>query len=243
MYFDNSKVIFTGDEDSGKSYLLAMQSGYLVRRNARWHNISGKPVRPIRSNLIYKQEFFDWATKEMGVPITYWKDTEELPGFTECDIICDEVVNHFDSRRWADLSLDVRSWQGQASKQGVQFYGSSQNFEQVDVSFRRLTKELYYVNKFIGSPRPSISKPDVKFIWGICAVSSLDPKKYDQAKNKFASNSLPQFFFIEKDICNIFYTNKKIEKPELPPLKHQERYCEFAKDPLHNCAFHRIQHV
>jgi len=242
MFTDNSKVGFTGLEDSGKSYLLAMQSAYLVRRNSRWHKISGKPVRPIRSNLQYSPEFEQWATEEMGVPIFYWKDTDELAKFKECDIICDEIVNHFDARRWKDLSIDVRSWVGQASKLGVQIYFSSQNFEQVDVYFRRLTKELYHITKLIGSPRPSASKPDVKYIWGICMVRSLDALNYDTLKNKFTSSGLPQFFFLEKDICNIFYTNKQIVKPDQPLLKHVEQFCEFKNDPLHNCAFHRIVH-
>lgn len=247
-----AKYIFSGGEDSGKSYMLAYRSGQIVERNADWAKLTGKP-RPIRSNLEYSEWFYDWAVNEMGVPIYYWKDVEEWERFEGCDMIIDEIGAYLDSRTFKDLPLSTRLWLSQASKLGVDMYGSAQDFAQVDLSFRRLVKSdnggLFHINKLIGSPRPHASKPPVKRIWGICMMRELDPEGYDEQKKRFASDQIiPTFFTIRREICTIFDTNKRIAKSKPPPYKHIARHCE---DPMCQMDLyrtidgvkHRISHV
>jgi len=242
-----AKTIFAGLEDSGKSLMLAEISGKIVERNADWYRITGIP-RPLVSNIEYEQWFLDFA-KERGIPIRYWKDIEELPRLADCDVIIDEVGAYFDSRTFKDLPLEVRLWLAQASKLGVDIYGSAQDFAQVDISFRRLTTELFHITKLIGSARPSKTRPPVKRIWGLCMKRELDPVGYDETKKKFNSDSwIPSFFFIRAEYCRIFDTTKRIAKSKPPPYKHVERHCE---DP--NCKFemfvtreghrHKISHL
>jgi len=246
-----AKTIFSGAEDSGKSYQLALHAGKLAERNAEWLKITGVP-RPLVSNLEFQPWFFDRVTKELGIPIRYWKDIEELPALTNCDLIIDEVGSYFDSRTFKDLPLDVRLWLAQASKLGVDIFGSAQDFAQVDIAFRRLVSAdnggLFHITKLMGSQRPALTKPPVKRIWGICTMRELDPIAYEEESKKFGNKGLPSFFFIQREICNIFDTSKRIAKSNPPPYKHVARTCS---EP--DCGFelyktihgvkHKISHV
>jgi len=221
------KKIFSGLESSGKSLLLADTSIDLVYRNAKWHKRTGVP-RQIWSNMRFSDEFFHWATVEMCIPIVYWENLDQLVYLEEADIICDEVGNYFDSRMWADLSLDVRRWLTQGAKTGIEFYGGAQDFAQVDKSFRRLVQpgDLIHVTKVIGSPRPSKTKPPVKRIWGLLMTRSLDPQGYNEDKKKFEGGGFPHFRFIRKATCAIFYTGQKIVRSAPAKLRHIEQECE-----------------
>jgi len=237
------KVIYSGLESSGKSLQLAQRAVELVYRNRKWAKRVGK-VRPIVSNMRFSQSFEDWAIKEQGVPIVYWRDLDELIGYTEADIICDEVGNYFDARMWADLSLDVRRWLTQGAKQGIEFYGGAQDFAQVDKAFRRLVQpgDLIHITKLLGSRRPSATKPAVKYIWGLCMVRKLNPQGYEEDKKDFSSSSIfPTFFLIQKKYCEIFFTGQKLERSLPPLMKHIERHCENpdCRAPGH----HKILHI
>lgn len=233
------KVIFSGLESSGKSLKLAMTVVELVHRNAKWNKITGKS-RPIVSNMSFQPHFFEWATKEMGVEIKYWQNLDELVGFDEADVICDEVGNYFDSRQWADLSLSAKRWLNQGAKSGIEFYGGAQDFAQVDLAFRRLVLpgDLLHITKLMGSRRPSATKPPVGRIWGMCLVQSLDPTGYKEDKKKFESAGLPNFFFIRREFCEIFNTSQKLLHSNPPPLKHIVRMCEKP-----DCPFKKLSHV
>jgi len=242
-----SKVIFTGLEDSGKSLKLASTAMELVFQNSKWAKITGVP-RPIVSNLEFSQRFVDWAQDDHGIPIRYWKDIEELPAMTDCDLICDEIGTYFDSRTFKDLPLDVRLWLAQASKLGVDMYGSAQDFAQVDISFRRLTTHLFQITKIIGSARPTKTRPPVNKVWGVCMMRQLDPVAYDEQSKKFANDGLPSFFFIQKKICEIFDTTKRIPKSKPVPFKHiartcTEPHCQFHMFEVINGVKHKITHL
>jgi len=234
------KIIYSGLESSGKSLKLAMVATELVYRNSKWRKRSGK-IRPIVSNMAFAQPFIDWA-QSMGVPLEYWQNLDDLIKRSDCDVLCDEVGTYFDSRMWADLSLDVRRWLAQGAKVGIEFYGAAQDFAQVDKSFRRLCNELYLVRKLIGSRRPSATKPPVKHVWGICMMSQLDPQGYKEDEKKFVGASIiPSFFLIERKYCEIFNTNQKIERSLPPRMKHIERFCE--NDTCSAIGHHKILHV
>jgi len=247
------KAIFSGLEDSGKSLKLAMIAVDLVYRNSKWlqkqekdllelgqqgfeekyerYAIKKPFVRPITSILPFKPRFLDFAA-EHRVPINDWSESRsvisDLESLRSTDLIIDEVGTYFDSRTFKDLPLSTRLWLAQASKLGVDIYGAAQDFSQVDISFRRLTNELYEITKIIGSPRPDISRPPVEHVWGLCMLRELNPIGYDE-KNKYASQkSLPSFFFIQQKFCEVYDTNKRVPKAEFPPFRHVLRRCELA---------------
>jgi len=231
------KICYTGKESSGKSLKLAKVCKTLVNRNAKWLKQSGT-IRPIASNLIFSETFEEYAEKK-GIPIIYWANLDDLIQLRDCDIIIDEISNYFDARGWKELNLDVRRWMSQGAKIGIEMYTSAQDFAQVDVAFRRLINKLYKITKVIGSRRPSATRPPVKRIWGICAMTELDPLRFDEVNDKFSTiSSYPSLFTISKYDCEIFDTKQEILKSKPLYYKHQERYC---MDP--NCNYKHTEHI
>jgi len=232
------KVIFSGLESSGKSLKLASVVSDVAERNALWLKKSGV-IRPIVSNLFFSEEFFDYCVNTLGIPIHYWTNIDELIKYDNADIIIDEVGTYFDSRLWADLSLDVRRWLTQGAKSGIEIYGTAQDFAQVDLAFRRLVNHLFHITKLCGSARPAATKPPVKYIWGICLSRELNPREYKEDKKSFDTTQLiPSFFLIERIYCEMFDTTQKIQRSRPTPFRHIERGCELT-----DCSFHKIAHV
>lgn len=217
------KIIYSGLESSGKSLKLAMKASDLVHRNAKWKEIAGIS-RPIVSNLRFGKEFVDYAD-ERGISIEYWTDLDDLIKMRNCDVLIDEVGTYFDSRLWADLSLDSRRWLAQAAKLGVEIYGTAQDFAQVDKSFRRLVNQLFLVRKVVGSGRPSATKPPIKRIWGVCAMTELDPQGYDEEKKLSKGGFIPHMFTIQRKYCEIFDTTQEVAMSAYPPLRKIVRTC------------------
>jgi len=217
------KRIYSGLEDGGKTLQLAMASVKCLYRNHEWQKIT-KNERPIVSNLPYTPKFYELAS-ELSVPVRAWKDLDELPALTDCDLFIDEVGTYFDARTYANLPLDVRLWLAQASKLGVDIYGAAQDFAQVDISFRRLTSQLFFVRKLAGSSRPTKTRPGSSRIWGVCAIKEMDPVGYDENTKAFNSKGFPWFFTIRKAYCEVFDTTKRVPLSDPPPYKHVLRRC------------------
>lgn len=251
------KYIVTGLESSGKSLKLAMIAEKLVARNSIWlkkQEIDYKKLgpmgfqkkykretpyaRPIASNMHFSEQFTAVADKNR-IPIIYWRHKHELISLEECDIICDEVANYWNSRMWQDMSTDELQWLSQGAKRGIEFYGASQDFAMVDKGFRRLTNRLFFIYKIIGSRRPSATKPPVRSVWGVCLVFEMDPRLYKEDEAVMQRKSLiPDWFTIQKKYCDLFNTNERIKRSEAIPLRHVERECE-----LEDCEFHKTIHV
>jgi len=231
--------------------MLARTVQMLVARNSKWAKVknkkTGAPIgkqRPIVSNMIFSKAFEQYA-HEKGVPIQYWENTEDLIKLSDCDVVIDEVGNYFDSRLWADLSLDARRWLTQGSKTGVEIYGAAQDFAQIDKSFRRLVNHLIDIRKICGSARPSATKPPVKRIWGICFKFNMQPQEYDEEKKSQERGIIPSgFFFIRKRDCAVFDTGQRIKRSELPPYRHMERRCELHEKSGGDgtCRFCKVLH-
>lgn len=221
-----SKIIFSGLESSGKSLKLAMVAEKVLFRNAKWLQESGI-MRPIVTNAPFSEAFMQTA-KELGITIHYWENLDDLISYKDADIFIDEIGTYFDARLWTELSIDVRRWIQQGAKMGIELYGACQDFSQVDIAFRRLTSELFYITKLFGSPRPSNTKPPIKHIWGVCLMRELNPQNYDEKKKEFTQVSifnLPRFFLIRKQNCELFDTKFFIQRSKPLALKHLERKC------------------
>ena len=134
--------------------------------------------------------------------------------------------NYFDSRLWVDLSPDVRTWLRQAAKMGIEIYSGAQDFAQVDVSYRRLCNNVFQIQKLAGSRRPSNTKPEIKYIWGVCLEWSLDPRSFkgSEAEMKKAW-AFPSFFFIERHFTELFDTRQVFIRSRPQPFRHIERFC------------------
>jgi len=245
-------VIFSGLPGAGKSTKLAQTLVDLLYRNRKYfakqmkrYNLLMKKkllpsdfpspqMRQIWSNLKVSKE----VEKEFPNQLVYWADLRQLTPLRDVDVIIDEVSTYFDARLWETLSLEMRRWLAQHRKFGIEVYGTTQDFAQVDKAFRRLTSDLLHLRKLVGSADISPTRPPPKYIWGICTIQTLDPTVYDEQKSKFASSGLPRFMFITRDKTKVFNTRDEVAMSQALPLKHLEKECERS-----NCTFHKIVHV
>lgn len=199
-----------------------------IDRNILWEQITGLK-RPIYYNLALNDSILTYA-QERGIQMIFWSNIWDLVSMTECDLYIDELATYFDSRTYSDLPLDVRLWLAQAEKLGVQIVGATQDYFMIDLSFRRLVKEVYEVRKFIGNRRPMKTAPPIKRIFGIFFIWQIDPRSASKATNQEEMKTmsflgLPRVQFYGKKIVNYFDTNQRVALSEPPPLRKIVRTC------------------
>lgn len=222
------KKVYVGLESSGKSLLMSREFEENLYRNYRWLQITGIP-RPIYYNISISQSMIDLAA-ELGIPIHKWTNIWDLVSMSECDLYIDELATYFDSRFYQDLPLDVRLWLSQAEKMGVQIVGATQDYFMIDISFRRLVKQLHEVHKVVGSRRPMKTAPPVNIVWGIMFVWNLDPRSAAKAGNQEEMKTsgifnIPKVTWLKKKDTKRFNTQTRVALSEPPPLKKYVRVC------------------
>jgi len=228
-------VIFSGLPGAGKSLKLARTSIEILYRNKKLHEKKGLSQRKLYSNIHFSPD----VEAEFKGYIEYWSDPAALVKLRDCDVIWDEIATHLDSTQWQNMSLELKRWLQQHRKYGVEIYGTTQDFAQIDKSMRRLTSDLLLLSKFFGSPDPSPTRPIVERAWGLVLIRTLDPQKYDEEKSKFeAYGVLPKVMWISTKWVSIFDTRQEILSGKYPPLRHIGRDCERT-----DCSFHKIIHV
>jgi len=247
-------VIFSGLPGSGKSYKLGRTVVDILYRNrkdyeraaAEYANdpsafvLPGHLVpTPPRKRMVWTNLKLSAAVEqEFEGYIQPWTELRQLTLLRDCDVVMDEVGTYFDSRLWETLSFEMRRWLAQHRKLGIEIYGTAQDFAQCDKAFRRLTSDLLYLTKVVGSRDISATKPPPRFIWGIVLVRHLDPVGYDEEKSKFQSAGLPSLMFITRAGTSIFDTRAEVKTSQALPMHHIERVCELS-----SCTFHKVSHV
>jgi len=238
-------VVFTGLPGSGKSLKLADTLIRVLYRNKHYYEKQMKKfdkglleVEPVKRRLFTNLQFTAPVHDEFPGYIEYWKDLRQLTPLRDVDVAIDEIATYFDARLWETLSLEMRRWLAQHRKFGIEIYGTAQDFAQTDKAFRRLTSNLLYLRKLIGSSDLSPTRPPPKRIWGLVVVRELDPTVYDEQKSKFQSEGMPSFMLITRQMTEVFDTRAEVKLSSALPLKHIEKECEDA-----NCTFHKVIHV
>jgi len=229
--------IYSGLPGAGKSLRMAQTMLDILWRNKKWYAKSGI-VRPVYTNLHLNSDL----EEEYKGFIYYWDDPSQLVQLRDCDVFWDEIATHLDSTQWKEVPLELKRWLQQHRKFGIDIYGTTQDFAMVDVSMRRMTGELFLLTKIIGSPDKSATRPEVRYVWGLIFIRTLNPQDYkeDQKENKARGFS---FMWISKKLVQTFDTTQEILQGKYPPLKHIERQCELAGLPGHNCDYHKVLHV
>jgi len=225
------KKTWVGLEGSGKSLALAIEIEHVLERNIKWYKRTGN-AREIWSNMPFSAEFLQRA-EENNIPVRYWAHLDEIVKMTGGDLIMDEQGTYFDSRNYAELSLQVRRWFAQADKNGVDIYGTAQDWAQVDISYRRLVNQVMHCRKFAGSHRPHRTKPLPKLhkwlpVWGMVFVREIVGASDDTAGFVPANWFIFDLFdsiFIRKKYCDLYNTGATITQSRGVPLQHNERKC------------------
>jgi len=225
-------AIFTGLPGAGKTQKMAKVLIDIAYRNQNWYEKSGK-IREIWSNMRVSTA----VEEQFPNMIKYWSDPRDLVNLRDVDVFWDEIATHLDSTQWQNMSLEIKRWLQQHRKFGIEIFGTTQDFAMIDKSMRRMTSNLFLLRKLIGSRDKSSTKPEVKRIWGVVAVYSIDPTTYDENKSK-QKGGFPSFMFLSREGINLFDTTQEIKQGKYPPLNHIERQCI---DPT--CTFHKVVHA
>jgi len=224
-------VGWTGLPGASKTTSLARAAISVLYRNKKYAKRTGK-VRELWSNITFAPD----VESEFTGQIKYWNDLEQLTPLRDVDVLIDEAMVYFDARSWEHLSLDVRRWLAQHRKFGIEIYFSAQEFSQVDIAFRRLVSNLFYLTKLIGSRDISATLPPVRFIWGIIVSQTIDPIAYEEDNKSVIG--MPSFRWLSRGDTLVFDTREEVKGSKYPPLKHIERQCQKE-----NCVFHKIIHT
>lgn len=215
--------IVEGPPGQGKSLYTAKITKWLLNRNLKWHK-QGNPIRQIWSNLKFSPEL------ENRFPgfIYYWTDSKQLCELRDVDIIWDEIATELDARNFANLSTELKRFLSQYRKRGVDIYANTQDFSMIDARARLMISGVKTLTKFIGSSDISTTKPPPKRIWGLIVVRQVINFR-ETAPEKKVYNIIPEFFFIEKELVEMYDTRQDIALGKPPPLTHEERHCPICE--------------
>jgi len=233
--------IVEGAPGQGKSLYTARKVTRLLKRNIKWHEQGGKK-RKIYSNIKFSDDF----ERRYKTWIEYWTNLSELVKLSDVDVIWDEIATELDARNWANLSTEVKRFLSQYRKRGIDIYANTQDFSMVDVRARLMITSVKSLSKVLGSPDISTTKPPPKVIWGFVLIRQvLNWKETNPEKKKYSLMDLLNWLIIEKDLVEIYDTRQDIQLGAPPPLRHEDRYCEFYDTVGHACyrKAHRVSHT
>lgn len=241
--------VVEGPPGQGKSVYTARKARFLLRRNKKIFDRLHKKRR-VASN----QKFSELFEAEHGLCtcpphamcvcegwIIYWQRQDDLVLLRDVDVIWDECANILESRNWQNLSPDMLVLLSQYRKRGIDFYCNTQDFSMVDARARIMITSVKTLNKVLGSPDISTTKPPPKVIWGFIWVRSvLNWKETNPEKKKYSLVDLLSWIIIERELTDIFNTRQEIPRPPALPYKHEVRVCE-----LHgaSCDYSRVLHT
>lgn len=246
--------IVTGLPGASKSYDCTEKAHEWITRNRRWYQQTGI-IRPLRSNLVFSDKYTEEMNDMSNLPLRknvyetpkkrewnqnhqfleYWEDPEELPLLNHCDVIWEEMGAHVDSRSWEQLPFELRRWLQQHRHRGINVYGNCQDFADVDIAVRRLTSELHYLVKVVGSRDPSPTSLPPRWIWAWVLKWQLNARSYDD-NNKFKGASLVGTKLLKREIVERYSMFNNIKPMKPPPLRHTERKCP-------DCGEVKIKHA
>lgn len=224
----------TGLTSNGKTLELARTAYKLLYRNRKWEKKTGK-IRPLAHNFPISEKVMQEFGQEYFIR---WNEPSELVKLRECDVLWDEVANSMDSSQWQHVSLELKTFLRQHAKRGIDIYGTTQRWGSVDLNFRSLVDELFTAHKVIGSRRPSATKPEINFVWGIIWLEEMDQASFLEDKLKSIGMLGWRMMFITRDICDFYDTLYEVPITKWPPLRHVEQFCEVP-----NCGYHTLPKV
>lgn len=223
--------VITGLPGSGKTAKLSQTTESILSRNFKHFQKTG-----FRRFVYLNFRLSDTISDEYRSFIIYWKDIDELLKITEGDIFIDELSIYFDSQEWATISRDIKFFLRQHRKLGIDIYATAQDFNTVDIAFRRLTDSLLYAVKIMGTPPPRATKKKTNKPWGVFAYRNVKPSSYKEEKEKYEYTFLPTFSLFLSEDFSIYDTRELIETPStIVYVKHIVQRCK-------SCGYEKVIH-
>lgn len=230
--------VITGRAGACKTAMLCQRLEKVCKRNLKFFEKSGI-IRPIYCNFPVSKEFENTYKKFLRF-LDNEHFVQKMVDLEDCDIFIDELLYHFDAQGWKELGMGPKRFLAIHRHLGIEIYATSQDFAQVDISFRRLTDKLYFLSKLFSSRVPSPTRPPVKRIFGCSVIYTIPPTDYkeDQKENKAKFHWL---FWLSRRKCEIYDTRQKYAPGKPLPKKHMVLECEMGD----KCSEHfgKVIHV
>jgi len=230
--------VITGRPGACKTSMLCERLMSVLNRNLKYRKKTGS-IRKVYLNFPVNVNVYE-KYKDFLIFVSNETFVQEMVKWQDCDIFIDELLYHFDAQMWKELGMGPKRFLAIHRHLGVEIYATSQDFAQVDISFRRLTDKVFYLVKLLSSRDPSPTKPPVKWILGLSVVYTINPTDYKE-NQKENTTHLHWLFINTRAKCEIYDTRQKYNPGKPLPKKHIELTCELGDDcPEH---FGKIIHV
>lgn len=110
------------------------------------------------------------------------KDDEEFGGHPihDCDVFIDEIANFCPAENWATTPLWMRDIFSQHRKLGLRIFANSQDYNGVDINFRRMVKHAYFVDIMFKSRDLSASLPPPRWIHGLVVKREIPVEQLEE---------------------------------------------------------------
>ena len=242
--------LIDGETGSGKSSWMATKVKEIAHRNMRWYlraskkhqenqkfGIESTPpiLREIWSCMKWSSEFNEYFggvgdAQGDGKMLHHW-DSEDfhriVPYLYNCDIFIDELGAILPADNWKDCPLETRRMLAQHRKRGLEIYANTQDFAMIDINARRMMSHVYHATKLFGSRDISATKPPPRWIYGVVMINEIENfRTSTSAADRQFVAQLPDFFWLDKDLVDIYDTTEDIKGAGYAPLRHITRKCE-----------------
>lgn len=224
-----ANIGYIGDKGQGKSYMLAKTLVSILKRNRKWHEKLGLPLRPVV--VMETLGLSEWFVDNWKDYLKAFKEIEELASFREADVFIDDISMRLDSRKWELLPDDARQWLYGAERLGCDVFFTAQKFSRVEITFRLLTDAIYLCSKSIGSKRPSATRPEIKRIWGIISVCNIPKSAYQKETFNQDEWGGGRIHWLSRKYTDVYDHTKISLTDGYPPLKCIIRKCSDPNCP------------
>jgi hypothetical protein len=211
--------VYTGLPGSGKTTKLAALALDKLRKNEKDFK-KYKSVRHLYTNIRFSPD----VEKKYKRFIRYFDDIYAMPSWRDADIFVDELAVYFDSQEWDRTPKSIKRFLRLHRHYRIDIYGIAQDFKTVDNSFRRLTKELFYMHRVMGTREPNPNKPPIKRPFLLGMQRSVDRKLWELEKEHYDFIST-EWFLHGRSTFEVFDTAQDLPEQPLPPLIKQVRVC------------------
>lgn len=209
--------LFYGAKGSGKSLFMARLAQRLFneyyRTERRYPQL---PKRKLYSNQKYSKKIEE---QELGKHLQYWTHPEQLYWIRDSDILWDEVGKDLPAGSWQDTSKELKQVFSHLRKRGNRLFANTQQYKDIDISFRRQTDIAWQIQKLFGSRDISVTLPPPKIIYGIIYLRQFDPLQIEyirdpEKREKLEIKGIPHILIMQKKYIEMYDTTA-----ELPPYQ------------------------
>jgi len=218
-------TLFVGSKGSGKSLLMAYLGNELFKSYEK--QVIRYPDLKIRA--IYSQSKFsqELENKYLGKHLFYWEKPHELYTVKNADIFWDEIQDDLPTASWKDVHPDTKKIFSHLRKRGNRLFANAQNFEDIDISFKRQVDRVFAIYKLMGSKDISASLPAPRRIWGLIFITEYSPleMRKEEPQRMTKRFGIRRLLRITKKRISFYDTNLEIVKNRGGEFEHREWFC------------------